>query len=300
MLRLLLGVIDIPRPLRYVPDCPKIVFKIPNRMSINYLIWSFTQPSHILVLIFLAGVVSAFFKRPRLSKRLLLSGATAVLVITYTPLGKWAIAPLELRFPAPSELADVDGIILLAGSEQVTRSIYYNEPHLNSHASRFTAFFLLAERFPTARLVHSGGGKLLEQHGGSASQQSIATEILAATAITLGRMIFEPDAANTCDTPRLVKTIVQPRPGDHWVVVTSAHHMPRTIACFRAEQWHVTPYPGDFKQIPVGFGLPSLAGNLRLLDDATHEWLGLIYYRLLGYTDEIFPAPKSAMLAAPD
>ncbi len=260
----------------------------------NYLIWSFTQPSHILALIFLAGVVSAFCKRPSLSKRLLLSGAAALLMITYTPLGKWAMAPLELRFPAPSELADVDGIILLAGSERVTSSIYYNEPHLNRHASRFTAFFLLAEQFPTAKLVHSGGGKLLKRHGGSASQQSIATEILAATAIAPGRMIFEPNATNTCDTPRLVKAIVQPQPGDHWVVVTSAYHMPRTIACFRSEQWQVTPYPGDFKQIPFGFGRPNLAGNLRLLDDAAHEWLGLIYYRLLGYTDEIFPSPKSA------
>ena len=56
--------------------------------------------------------------------------------------------------------------------------------------------------------------------------------------------------------------MMNPKPEEQWVVVTSAHHVPRTMACFRAVDWSVTPYPGDFKQIPGGWSLPSVAGNL--------------------------------------
>jgi len=35
----------------------------------------------------------------------------------------------------------------------------------------------------------------------------------------------------------------------------------------------------------------SFADNLALTDNAMHEWLGLVSYRLTGRTSELFPAP---------
>ena len=32
--------------------------------------------------------------------------------------------------------------------------------------------------------------------------------------------------------------------------------------------------------------------NLRKLDMAAYEWLGLVYYKLKGYSDEFFPGPS--------
>jgi uncharacterized SAM-binding protein YcdF (DUF218 family) len=70
--------------------------------------------------------------------------------------------------------------------------------------------------------------------------------------------------------------------------------MPRTIACFRAAGWpEVIPQPADYLVTlgPWDSGTFQIAENLLLLDAAAHEWLGLVYYRLVGRTQELFPAP---------
>ena len=67
--------------------------------------------------------------------------------------------------------------------------------------------------------------------------------------------------------------------------------MPRAMACFRAVGWEVIPYPTDFGGGPSRCHSGS-SDNLEDLDFAAHEWLGLVYYRLRGYTNELFPAPS--------
>jgi len=36
----------------------------------------------------------------------------------------------------------------------------------------------------------------------------------------------------------------------------------------------------------------DVLNNLAKLDYAAHEWLGLAYYRLRGYTHDLYPGPK--------
>jgi uncharacterized SAM-binding protein YcdF (DUF218 family) len=66
--------------------------------------------------------------------------------------------------------------------------------------------------------------------------------------------------------------------------------MPRAIACFRATDWRVVPHSTDYNYHTV-FQVHLFAENLANIDLAVHEWIGLFYYRILGRTREIFPAP---------
>jgi uncharacterized SAM-binding protein YcdF (DUF218 family) len=112
------------------------------------------------------------------------------------------------------------------------------------------------------------------------------------------RIVFDEQSRDTCDHPRNVRSLVQPRADETWVVVTSAMHMPRTVACFRAAGWgDVIPYPTDFKVVLEGFDNSDLqvADNLALLDAALHEWIGLVFYRLSGRTQELLPAPAATV-----
>jgi uncharacterized SAM-binding protein YcdF (DUF218 family) len=92
-----------------------------------------------------------------------------------------------------------------------------------------------------------------------------------------------------------VLRLAAPQPGEVWIVVTSAIHLQRTIACFRAAGWtDIIAQPADYR-VTLGSwttGTLQVVENLAILDDAAHEWLGLAYYRLTGRTQEFFPRPR--------
>lgn len=72
--------------------------------------------------------------------------------------------------------------------------------------------------------------------------------------------------------------------------------MPRSIACFREAGVTVTPYPVDYRtRGDVDFRRPvaTIAAGLAASDLAMHEWLGLLIYRALGLTDELFPVAQA-------
>jgi hypothetical protein len=66
----------------------------------------------------------------------------------------------------------------------------------------------------------------------------------------------------------------------------SAQYSESTVARERLVGAGIDPQRGPD---PFGF---SFAVNLEDVDIAAHEWVGLLYYRLRGYTRELFPAPR--------
>ena len=71
------------------------------------------------------------------------------------------------------------------------------------------------------------------------------------------------------------------------LLITSAMHMPRSLACFKKAGVAVIPYPVNFSSSKrrsyslSTFLIPS-AGALSKSDDLIHEWLGMITYKLSG------------------
>jgi uncharacterized SAM-binding protein YcdF (DUF218 family) len=247
-------------------------------VTANYLIWLIVKPSQLILL---AALVSVLGCRWRFGRRLGVLTAALVILFGLVPTGAWLMAPLEARFPAPAMTGGVTGLIVLAGGERVTLSELHSEPHLTSLGNRLTTFLLLATRYPQARLVHTG----------SARESQVARALILGVGIAPDRIRFEDESRNTCDSARATRALVQPQTGERWLLVTSAFHMPRAMACFRAADWEVVPYPTDFRRgpEPLHFGLVD---NLADLDLAVHEWLGLAYYRLKGLTNDLYPAPK--------
>lgn len=251
-------------------------------MISNYLLWHLFKPSQLLLYLLLFGVLF----RGRLWGRVLAGGAVAALVACAAlPIATSLARPLEERFPRPV-VDDVDGIVVLAGSERAAASVFRGQPQLNGHADRLTTFLMLANRFPQARLVHSGGSA-----DAQLDQSAVAREILLGTGIAAQRVTFENRSGNTCASARRIRSLVDASAEETWLLVTSAVHMPRAMACFRAAGWDVVPYPADY-QTGASLWWFGFADNLMLLDLAAHEWVGLAYYRLRGVTEELYPAPR--------
>jgi len=244
------------------------------------LLWLLIKPSHWIAY---AAVVGVLLWPLSVGRRARGIAALLVIVLGLLPSAWLLIRPLEQRFPVPPDPVHVDGIVVLAGAESATLSAVYGQPLVNRRADRLTTFLMLAHRFPDARLVHSGDTA-------PASQSAAARELLLGAGINPARIVFENRSRNTCGSPAAIREMVDVQPSQRWLLVTSAYHMPRAIACFRADGWEITPYPTDFRTgaDPLAF---ELADSFANLDEAAHEWAGLVYYRLRGLTDELLPAP---------
>ena len=98
---------------------------------------------------------------------------------------------------------------------------------------------------------------------------------------------------NTIENAIFAKEIANPVPGEHWILVTSAFHMPRAVGVFRKAGWPVIPFPVDFTDDDETPGLTfDLVGGLGALSASLHEFMGLSAYWITGKTDTLYPAPN--------
>jgi uncharacterized SAM-binding protein YcdF (DUF218 family) len=199
---------------------------------------------------------------------------------------------LEERFPRPPALPErIDGILVLGGAVDPALSLSYGETVFNGSVSRVLTGIALARRHPEAKLALIGGEGAFLPVGfaeARATQRFVEEEGIAAE-----RIIIEDRSRSTHENAVFAKAMIEPRPGAAWVLVTSAFHMPRAVASFRAAGWPVIAYPTDYKIDPrtglrpsfslvEGLGTSTLAGK---------EWIGLFGYWTRGWTRELFPAP---------
>ena len=159
---------------------------------------------------------------------------------------------------------------------------------------RYVALLILADRHSDARIVYSGGPRREVGKGALETQPAVGARILQSVGLGVRTVTFDEASRDTCSSGRNARAVAQPRAGEVWVLVTSALHMPRSVACFRAGGWpDIVPQPADYRSVVGGWNLGSVqvASNLALLDEAAHEWLGLLFYRVTGRTRELLPSP---------
>ncbi len=253
---------------------------------------SIMQPSTLLFLLCVAGVVGLFKRRDsRWGWGVLLAGVGGLAACAWLPVGVLLMRPLEDRFPQPRALlAHVDGIVVLGGAIDLDESALKGTPALNERAQRLTTFLTLARLYPKAQLVFSGGDAHVIQRG--PTEADVARRLFADLGLDDRRVVFEDRSRNTHENAVYSRRLVKPKPGRIWLLVTSAADMPRAIGCFRDVGWQVVAYPADYHAQGWTFDLtPDLVSGLVVADWATHEWIGLLYYRLRGWTPSLFPAP---------
>jgi uncharacterized SAM-binding protein YcdF (DUF218 family) len=249
------------------------------------------SPTALLVeLAFLGWLLG---RRRRAGRLLLTLGVGGLTVCLLLPVDSWAIRPLEDRFPVVAVLpAYVDGIVVLGGSIDDLTSLDRGTPTLNDAANRLTTFVALARQYPRAKLVFTGGSGDIEQ--GLATEAQFARTLFEQLGLPPDRVVFENASRTTWENAVDTHAIVQPKPGETWVLLTSASHMPRAVGAFRQAGWVVLPWPVGYRSRDRVSGFEtSLGVRLSVLDLAGHEWEGLLAYWLAGHSSALFPAPAA-------
>jgi uncharacterized SAM-binding protein YcdF (DUF218 family) len=255
----------------------------------------FATPSNLLVAIGLLGALLLFTRFVRAGRRLMAASLLTLVVAGFSPLGNAFILPLEQRFPPwDASRGAPDGIVVLGGAISPDVSAARGVTSLNEAAERMTVVADLARRYPAARIVFTGGSGNLIFDG--AAESDFAWPLFESFGISRARVMLEGRSRNTVENARFSKELARPQPGERWLLVTSAFHMPRAIGVFRRQGFVVEAYPADWRtRGPADFWLlfPTLSGGLSRIDAAVHEWAGLLAYWLTGEIAEIFPGPAA-------
>ena len=246
------------------------------------LIHHLLDPVSIATLVLIGALVAEHFAKRMLARGLVAGTALALLAFSFLPFDALLAKPLEDAYPRAALPAQIDGIVVLSGGSRATvpdsRGVVSDNPSL----LRMAAGAELARRYPHARFMFSGVS--------SGSPHATAVEIAMAEryfqslGVAPGRTIYERRSLDTWENLLNSKALAKPRPGETWVLVTSALHMPRAMGVARRLGWAMLPWPSDYEtSAHLGsqpFGIPSR--RLSTMTFALHEWVGMLIYEIEG------------------
>ncbi len=250
------------------------------------------QPSTLTVVVIVAGLLALAAGLRRTGRVLSGIGLTLLLVLALTPVGPLLLIELENRFPIPATDAPAPaGIVVLGGFTDARMASARGIVGLGEGASAVFEVAELAKRFPEVPIVLSGGSNALISKA-DASEAELMKRLFVAVGVAPERLILEDGSRTTWENAVATRDLVKPAPGARWWLVTTAFHMPRAIASFRAAGWTgIVARPAAYATTGrVGLRPPMLWGAMSA-DMAVKEWLGILGYRLTGRASELRPAP---------
>jgi uncharacterized SAM-binding protein YcdF (DUF218 family) len=262
---------------------------------ISKVIEVFLIPSNLIALLGLVGLLAVIVARQRLGRACIAASVLLLAICGWSPLGPAALMALENRFTKPVIGRPATGIILLGGAVDTHISSERATLAMNEAGERLTATVDLSRRYPDARIFLSGGASHILGGNANMTESQVAHDILVSLGVSSQRIKMEERSRNTCENGTESAALIRPQQGDLWLLVTSAYHMPRAVACFRAAGFEVTPYPVDYRtrgEAELKRPTTSIAVGLAATDLAIHEWLGLLTYRIAGLTEELFPSAR--------
>ena len=183
-----------------------------------------------------------------------------------------------------------DGIILLGGSFSGSQRAYKeNQVGLNGRAERVVEALRLLNKHPNSELLFVSDASVLTSAGISEADQ--AMEFFTTFKINPNRLIIKTISNNTYQESVAIAKHLKVNEGN-WIIVTSAAHMPRTVALMQSRdigRAKIYPYLTDFTGNLPNFNLKFSFSNIGTLNNLVHEVLGLIAYRVTGRSSYIWP-----------
>jgi uncharacterized SAM-binding protein YcdF (DUF218 family) len=189
----------------------------------------------------------------------------------------------------PTVITPADAIVVLGGGTkpgQAPRPL----PEVSEAGDRVIYAAQLYKDGKAPKIILSGGRVTWKGEAGSESADMAI--LLDLFGIPRSAMLEDPTSLNTRQNAVNVKQIVDREQLHKLILVTSATHMPRSLAIFRQLGMDVVAAPTDFyttdadrQMNPQGRLLSLLpdAENLLLTTRSLKEYVGLLVYRLRGW-----------------
>jgi uncharacterized SAM-binding protein YcdF (DUF218 family) len=227
-------------------------------------------------------------RRQRLGKVLVTLGTMLLLLFSTSFISSGLLVSLEGRHAAllhpetiswgPQSSTSSKWIVVLGGG-------HVSDPRLPANSQISTV--ALGRVVEGVRLYKAIPGSMLLLSGGPVFDPVPEAEVMAKIAVLLGvkpqDIVLESDSRDTAEEAEIIAKMIG---REQIILVTSAAHMPRSMALFRRRGLQPIPAPADFlaprtQSSGPGRFFPGVE-SLKQTQTAVHEYLGLAWAWLRG------------------
>jgi len=219
----------------------------------------------------------------KLAGWLVLLGIVSLYLLAMAPVATWLIGTVETAsaLSEPVEAGDEGAIVVLGAGR------YYSAPEFGArdttnHMALMRLRYAERLREQTQLPILATGGR---PHGEPLSEAELMKRTVKEDFDGIVKWT-EQKSRNTFENAVCSKFILDGQAIDSIFLVTHAAHMSRALYAFRKAGLRVTPAPTGYLKDTFRYAnvvetwLPSMTA-LQLSRTALHEWLGLIYYRMV-------------------
>lgn len=232
--------------------------------------------------ILLIGIFLLWFTRKQKTGKMIVSAGVVLLVLfSYGSISDTCLKTLENRYPLLVNLDqffDVKWVVVLGGGHNSDPKLPATSQISESSLNRLMEGVRIHKLLPESKLVLSGGGVF-----DPLSDAVVMAGVAKVMGIGDNKLVLEKLSKDTKDQARLIHKIV----GDErFILVTSASHMPRSMALFQKSGMKPIPAPADYwvkerQRISPGVFFPN-AGSIRKMERVFYEYLGFGWAWLRG------------------
>lgn len=260
-------------------------------LYLSKLLPLFLYPLGLACLLLLLALVT-IWKRPRLA---ILPIGLALILLLGSSNGwttGWLVRSLESQFASATNLPQADAIVVLGGA---TKSAMPPRPwvEVSEAGDRVLYGAKLYREGKAPQLILSGGR--ISWNGDGQAESADMAELVEMMGVPKTAILQDPESLNTRQNAVNVKQIMQANGIRRILLVTSAMHMPRSLAIFRKLGIEAIPAPTDYlltsdnretiQRSPQAIALNLLpdADQLKDSTQAIKEYIGIWVYQLRGW-----------------
>jgi uncharacterized SAM-binding protein YcdF (DUF218 family) len=216
-------------------------------------------------------------KYHRLGRAFLVSGFVLLYLLSIQPVSDLLMRPLERSFlPLRSTAVKANAIVVLSGGVRDLSWVGLAPEPSGASLERLLIGAKLQKALHLPLVLSGGSG---DPTNLEISEADAMARIAAGLGVPRKHIVVERKSRNTLESAKALKNILR---GERIILVTSAFHMKRALAMFKAQGFDAMPAPAGYMSEQRGFSLFSLiptADHLCTTATALHEYLSFLWYK---------------------
>jgi len=241
------------------------------------------MPLSLCLELLLLGCILLWFSRRQKAGKIIVSFGIALLMIfSYGAVSNTLLDSLEGRYSPLKNVdkySDVKWVAVLGGGHISNQKLPANDQLSSSSLARLVEGIRIHKKLKSSKLILSGGGVF-----NSVPEAYNMAKVAVSLGVDASDLIQESISKDTKGQAMHIKKIVE---GERFILVTSARHMPRSIALFRKLGSQPIPAPTDHylkgqNEISLNSFFAGAIGFVKL-ESTFHEYLGLAWAKIVGH-----------------